>query len=91
MLGERTMREPALRAELQTERDHLAKAKRDIEDGWLRFRRQQKVVADLRAGGNDTRAAERLVELTSETLTEWERHRSLIEQRILYLEGKLLE
>lgn len=85
------MHELALHAELQTERNHLAKAQRDIEDGWLRLRRQQQAVAGLRDGGHKTGEADRLVDLTLKTLTEWERHRSLIEARILYLEGKLLE
>jgi hypothetical protein len=81
----------ALSVELQSERQQLAKAARDIEDGRLRLSRQQLAVADLRAGGHNTSEADRLVEVTSKTLTEWERHRSLIEQRIRYLEGKLLE
>jgi hypothetical protein len=85
------MPELTLREELQTEREHLAKAERDIKDGWLRLHRQEQTVADLRSGGHNTSEAERLVELTSKTLEQWERHRSLIEQRILYLKGRLVE
>jgi hypothetical protein len=85
------MLESELRAELQSERQQLAKAVRDIEDGWGRLRRQQRVIADLRAGGHNIQEAERLAELMSTTLIEWELHRGLIEQRILYLEGRLPE
>lgn len=85
------MPELALREELQTEREHLAKAERDIEEGRLRLCRQQQAVTDLRAGGHNASEVERLVDLTSKILTEWELHRSLIEQRILYLKGKLME
>jgi hypothetical protein len=80
------MDEPSRRAELRGERLQLVKADRDIENGRLRLQRQERTVADLRAGGHNTKEADRLIELTSKTLIEWERHRSLIEQRITYLE-----
>jgi hypothetical protein len=40
----------------------------------------------LQAAGENTREAERLVQLMKQSLIEWERHRVLIEQRIAYLE-----
>jgi hypothetical protein len=80
--------EPAAHVELEIERELLVKAERDIERGRLRLQRQQQTVAELRACGRNTKEAERLVELTSKTLIEWERHRSLIEQRILCLKGR---
>jgi 2,3-bisphosphoglycerate-independent phosphoglycerate mutase len=83
------MLDEALRAELQTERDQLAKAELDISAGWSRLRRQQQAVVDLRAGRHNTQQAERLVAVTSETLVEWERHRVLIEQRIAHLQERL--
>jgi hypothetical protein len=80
------MEEPSRRAELQLELQQLAKADEDIESGRRRLQRQQATVANLRAGGRNTIEADRLLELTSKTLIEWERHRSLIAQRIVYLE-----
>jgi hypothetical protein len=45
------------------------------------------LLLELRAGGHDTTQAERLVQLMKDTLTEWERHRILIEDRVAYLES----
>jgi len=77
------------RAELRTEKALLLKADADIEDGWRRLRGQQDLLLDLQAGGHDTTEAERLLHLMEATLVEWERHRTLIEQRVAYLEKKL--
>lgn len=77
----------AERAEqLRVERRQLRKAEIDIAEGWRRYRNQQNLVIDMRAAGHDVRQAERLLELLEETLRQWERHRTLIEQRIAYLE-----
>jgi hypothetical protein len=82
------MRELEFHAELESERKILAKAERDIGQGWRRLRQQKRAVAGLHAHGHKATQAERLVELTAKTLVEWERHRRLIAERIHYLEGK---
>jgi hypothetical protein len=74
--------------ELRSEKALLIKAEQDIEEGWRRLRNQQQLLEDLQAGGHDSKQAERLVHLMQQTLIEWERHRVLIEQRILHLEGQ---
>ncbi|MCP3401709.1 MULTISPECIES: hypothetical protein [unclassified Bradyrhizobium] len=71
--------------QLNAEQRLLVKADRDIEEGWQRIRDQEERVRELMADGHDTRQAERLVELLKQTLTEWERHRVLIEERVAYL------
>ena len=72
--------------QLRAEKALLIKADRDIEEGSRRLLHQQQLLAELQADGHDTRQAERLVLLMQQTLVEWERHRTLIEQRIVYLE-----
>jgi len=80
----------AYRAEqLRAEKVLLVKAETDIEDGWKRLRNQQDLLRELRAGGHDTKQAERLVGLLMQTLVEWERHRTLIVERVAYLEKEL--
>jgi hypothetical protein len=71
--------------QLNAEQRLLIKADRDIGEGWLRLRNQEDLVRELRTDGHDTRQAERLVDLLKQTLVEWERHRTLIEQRVVYL------
>jgi hypothetical protein len=71
--------------QLDTERRHLIKADRDIEEGSQRIRDQEDRIRELSAGGHDAGQAERLAEVLKQTLTEWLRHRILIEQRISYL------
>ena len=71
--------------QLDTERRHLIKADRDIEEGSQRIRDQEDRIRELSAGGHDPGQAERLAEVLKQTLTEWLRHRILIEQRISYL------
>ncbi|MCK1745055.1 hypothetical protein IVA80_30625 [Bradyrhizobium sp. 139] len=71
--------------QLDSERRHLIRADRDIEEGWQRIRDQEDRARELNAGGRDAHQAERLVEVLKQTLTEWLRHRALIEQRIAYL------
>jgi hypothetical protein len=75
--------------QLNAEQRLLVKAVQDIEDGWHRIRDQEERVRDLQAGGHDTRQAERLVDLLKQTLVEWERHRTLIEQRVVYLRDQV--
>jgi hypothetical protein len=65
------------------------KADTDIEEGLKRPHNQQDLSVDLQAGGHDTTQAERLVILLEQTLLQWEHHRTLIEQRIAYLESEL--
>lgn len=71
--------------QLATERRHLIKADRDIEEGWQRIRDQEDRVRDLSAGSHEAAQAERLAEALKQTQTEWLRHRVLIEERIAYL------
>jgi len=71
--------------QLDTERRQLIKADRDIEEGWQRIRDQEDRIRELSADGHDASQAERLAEALKQTLTEWLRHRVLIEQRISYL------
>jgi len=74
--------------QLKIEKTLLIKAEKDIEEGWRRLRNQQQLLNDLQAGGHDSMQAERLVCLLQQTLTEWERHRVLIKDRVAYLEGQ---
>jgi hypothetical protein len=75
--------------QLNAEQRLLVKADRDIEEGWQRIRDQEDRVRELMAGGQDTRQAERLVDLLKQTLVEWERHRILIVQRVTYLQQQV--
>lgn len=78
----------AHRAEqLQAEQELLLKAEADIEAGWKRVRSQEKLLSELQAAGYDTRDGERLTDLMLQTMVEWERHRTLIEQRVAYLKA----
>lgn len=75
--------------QLDAEQRLLVKADRDIEEGCQRIRKQEDRVRELHAGGHDTGQAERLVDVFKQTLTEWERHRVLIAQRVAYLQRQL--
>ena len=75
--------------QLHAEQRLPVKADADIDDGWLRIRNQEDRVRELQAGGHDTRQAERLVDLLKQTLLEWERHRSLIVERVNYLQREV--
>ncbi|MCK1419291.1 hypothetical protein IVB14_29895 [Bradyrhizobium sp. 180] len=75
--------------QLDSERRHLTKANEDIEEGSKRIRDQEDRVRELMAGGHDAGEAERLVALLKQTLTEWERHRVLIEERVAYLQHEI--
>ncbi|AMA58679.1 hypothetical protein [Bradyrhizobium sp. CCGE-LA001] len=71
--------------QLDAEQRLLVKADKDIDEGAQRVRDQEERIRDLMADGHDTRQAERLVGLLRQTLIEWERHRILIKERIIYL------
>lgn len=75
--------------QLRKEQHLLVKADADIEEGWTRIRNQEDRVRELEAGGYDARLAQRLVSTLKQTLVEWERHRTLIEQRVNYLQGQV--
>ena len=75
--------------QLRDEQRLLRKADADIEEGWQRIRRQEDRVRELQAGGHDAGQAERLADLLKQTLLEWERHRTLIIQRIDYLQQEV--
>jgi len=75
--------------QLHAEQRLLIKADADIDEGWRRIRDQEDRVRELRAAGHDSRQAERLVDLLRQTLMEWERHRTLIVQRVDYLQREL--
>lgn len=75
--------------QLKLEKILLFKADQDIEEGWRRLRNQVQLLSDLQAAGHDFSQAERLVQLLQQTLTEWERHRGLIEERVNYLEQRV--
>ena len=73
--------------QLRAEKALLVKADSDIQEGVKRLRNQEDLLLELQAAGHDTRQAERLVQLMKDTLTEWQRHRILIEDRVAYLES----
>ncbi|MGJ4944820.1 hypothetical protein ACQR1W_29945 [Bradyrhizobium sp. HKCCYLS1011] len=71
--------------EICDEEDQLRKSNAEIAAGWARLRRQECLLRDLKAADKPVQEAERLAALLRDTLTEWERHRTLIERRIAYL------
>jgi hypothetical protein len=73
--------------ELARERIALKRADQDIAEGRIRVRRQEEVVKDLLARAQQAELASHLLDLLRETLTHWETHRTLIVQRIAYLEA----
>jgi len=75
--------------QLRLEQRLLVKADADIEEGWQRVRNQEDRVRELQADGHDIRQAEKLVDLLKQTLVEWERHRTLIQQRVIYLQSEI--
>ncbi|MGI4975519.1 MAG: hypothetical protein ACRYG6_01120 [Janthinobacterium lividum] len=72
---------------LEIEREHLAKADRDLADGERRISAQVLMIEQLRATGHGTDAAERLLLTLQETLEAWLGHRVLIVEAIARLEG----
>jgi hypothetical protein len=71
--------------ELRREELLLLKSETDIDEGGKRLRDQLDRLTWLQDTGHDTRQAERLVLALRGSLTEWQRHHVLIEQRIAYL------
>jgi hypothetical protein len=66
------MPDPAL------EREHLAKAERDIAEGERRITRQMLLIERMGREGHDTAEAEKLLLTLRETLAEWQAHREEI-------------
>ena len=60
------------------EREHLAKAERDIAEGERRITKQALLIEKLREDGHDVTEAEKLLQTLQDTLTEWEAHRDEI-------------
>ena len=67
----------------------LAQADEDIVQGERRVAAQMLLLEELRAGGQDTRLAEKLLASLQATLSEWRTHRALIVQCIAQLDGRL--
>ena len=66
------MPDPAL------EREHLAKAERDIAEGERRVTRQMLLIEKMRQDGHNTAEAEKLLLALEDTLAEWQAHREEI-------------
>ena len=64
--------------DIAMERAHLAQAERDIRDGERRLLRQEELVAQLRARGQDSAQAETLLRVFRDTLQAWQAHRRQI-------------
>ena len=75
--------------QLRAEQQLLKKADTDIEDGWQRIHAQEVRVREFQTSGHDAQQAERLVDLLKETLVQWERHRTLIIQRVDFLQHEV--
>jgi hypothetical protein len=80
-----------VKSELARERAVLVKSDHDLAQGEMRIAGQQALVRDLRASGDNTCEAERLLQLLRDTLAQWQGHRVLILDRISYLANKLEE
>ena len=74
-------------AEIATEKSELERVDAELKLGRNRLQNQRQLVADLRMQGHDVTQAERFAGLLDQTLQQWECHRSLVKQRIAYLEG----
>jgi len=73
-------------ADLEAEREHLARADRDIAAGERRISAQELLIERLRRDGHDTGEAERLLVTLQQSLETWRGHRDLILQAIDRLE-----
>jgi len=73
-------------AELAEEREHLAKADRDIVAGESRVSAQMRLLTRLDRHGRDTSQAELLLANLRETLAAWRAHRNEILRKISWLE-----
>ncbi len=74
--------------EIRAEEQQLGKADVDIDAGRQRLESQQQLIAYLAASGKDTALAERLAALLQDTLAEWQQHRTLMAQRLAYLQER---
>ncbi|WP_114946763.1 hypothetical protein [Microvirga calopogonii] len=63
---------------VQQEREHLAKADRDIADGERRVAEQIILIEQMRKDGHDTALAEEFLRNLEQTLEQWHAHRRLI-------------
>lgn len=73
-------------AELATEREHLAKADRDIAAGERRIADHMLLIERLRDAGHETAGAEDLLVTLRQSLAVWRDHRVEILRRIEHLE-----
>ncbi len=73
--------------DLATERDHLAKADRDIAEGEARISRQVELIGRLRENGHSVSDAEELLATLRQTLQAWQDHRTEILRTIARLES----
>ena len=60
------------------ERNHLAKAERDIAEGEERITRQMLLIEKMRQDGHDATEAEKMLRTLRETLSAWQEHREEI-------------
>ncbi|WP_114948706.1 hypothetical protein [Microvirga calopogonii] len=63
---------------VQHEREHLAKADRDIADGERRVAQQIILIEQMRKDGQNTALAEEFLRNLEQTLEQWHAHRRLI-------------
>ena len=73
--------------DLETEREHLAKANRDLVEGERRVSAQMLLIERMRVGERDTSDAELLLLMLQQSLQAWQNHRELILQAITRLES----
>ena len=64
--------------DMQQEREHLAKANRDIADGERRVAEQIILIQQMTEKGQDTALAEEFLRKLEQTLEQWHVHRRLI-------------
>ena len=76
--------------DLATEREHLAKAERDIAEGEERISRQAQLIERLREGGHSLSEAQALLATLTQTLQTWRDHRDEILRTIARLESEAL-
>lgn len=72
--------------DLAMEREHLAKAERDLVEGEERIARQAELLARLREAGHDIGLAEILLHNLEQTLQVWKDHRDEILATLARLE-----
>ena len=77
--------------DLATEREHLAKADRDIAEGEARISHQVELIERLREQGHDLSNAKGLLSTLEQTLQAWRDHRDEIIRTIARLESGGME